>query len=213
MLRWSALALVAGSVLLGPAAADEVPDLAPMAFIRFCDTEPGECARVPPLSASLEVTPVTRAKLEAVNTTVNSRIAPEIVAADIGWRIDPARGDCNDYAVTKRHDLIADGVPPSALRLAAVKTLDGQDHLVLVVEVKDGAHLVLDNLVPEIRPLRATGYRVTKQQSGTDPRLWVEPRDRNHDPKATADLGGDGPGSRAGQPSAMPAEVGRTPQP
>ena len=211
MLRLSAAtAMAVATLVLGPAAADEVPDLAPMAFIRFCDQAPGECARVMPLSASIEITPVVRAQLNAVNATVNGRIAPESVSSDIAWRINPARGDCNDYAVTKRHDLVADGLPPSALRLVAVKTLDGQDHLVLVVWAKDGNHLVLDNLLSEIRPLRNTGYRVMKRQSGTDPRLWIEPRDRNHDPRSTADLEAGGSGSR---PGPMPADGGRKPLP
>lgn len=66
----------------------------------------------------------------------------------------------------------------------------------LVVWAKDGAQLVLDNLVSEICPLRDTGYRVMKRQSGTDPRLWIEPTDRNHDPRSIANLearGGSGP--------------------
>lgn len=213
MLRSSATFVALMATFVGPAVADEVPDLAPMAFIRFCDEAPGECARVAPLSAAVDLTPVMRAKLDAVNTTVNGRITADAMSADAAWQIDPARGDCNDYAVTKRHDLVADGLPTSALRLAAVKTLDGQDHLVLVVRVKEGADLVLDNLVPEIRPLRETGYRVMKQQSGTDPRLWIEPKERNHDSKSIADLGAAGSRSRVRPAPSVPADGGRKPLP
>ena len=37
------------------------------------------------------------------------------------WRLYPRRGNCNDYAVTKRHALLAQGIPSSALLLARTR--------------------------------------------------------------------------------------------
>jgi predicted transglutaminase-like cysteine proteinase len=45
----------------------------------------------------------------------------------------PSSGDCNDYAVTRRHDLIARGWPARSLLLAEVITSWGEHHLVVVV--------------------------------------------------------------------------------
>jgi predicted transglutaminase-like cysteine proteinase len=42
-----------------------------------------------------------------------------------GWSIAPDIGDCNDYAVTKRHKLVARGLPSNALRLSVVRTASG----------------------------------------------------------------------------------------
>ena len=53
------------------------------------------------------------------------------------WTIAPHEGDCNDYAVTKRHQLLEKGLPSSALRLSVTKTVTlGVGHLVLVVSTK-----------------------------------------------------------------------------
>ena len=47
-----------------------------------------------------------------VNIAINARIAPEANQQGLAgerWLIDPDRGDCNDYAVTKRHELVTRG--------------------------------------------------------------------------------------------------------
>jgi predicted transglutaminase-like cysteine proteinase len=88
-----------------------------------------------------------------------------------GWTIAPTRGDCNDYAVTKRHILLEDGLPSAALRLSVIKTASGEGHLVLVVSATKG-DLVMDNLTEEIRPWQSTEYHWLKIQSAKDPRYW-----------------------------------------
>ncbi len=42
------------------------------------------------------------------------------------------RGNCHDYAVTKRHELIRQGWPAASLRLAVAYTPSGIGHLVVV---------------------------------------------------------------------------------
>jgi predicted transglutaminase-like cysteine proteinase len=63
----------------------------------------------------LKLTPQRAQELIAVNDRVNSAIKPERNDAGIAgerWILVPSSGDCNDYAVTKRHELIARGGPP-----------------------------------------------------------------------------------------------------
>ncbi len=81
--------------------------------------------------------------------------------------------DCNDYAVTKRHELLESGLPSKALRLSVVKTASGIGHLVLVVATTKG-DLVLDNLTEVIRPWQNTDYHWLKIQSATDSKYWYE---------------------------------------
>ncbi len=50
----------------------------------------------------------------------------------------PASGDCNDYAVIKRHELIARGWPARAVLLSEVVTNWGEHHLVVVVRTFSG---------------------------------------------------------------------------
>jgi predicted transglutaminase-like cysteine proteinase len=69
-------------------------------------------------------------------------------------------GDCNDCAVTKRHQLLESGLPSKALRLS-VKTAAGIGHLVLVVVTTKG-DIVVDDLTEVIRPWRSTDYHWLK---------------------------------------------------
>src|SRR5260370_2026155 len=82
-------------------------------------------------------------------------------------------GDCNDYDVTKRHELIEKGLPSKALRLAVVRTASGVGHLVLVVVTTKG-DIVMDDLTEAIRPRQSTDYHWLKIQSATDSKFWHE---------------------------------------
>jgi len=74
--------------------------------------------------------------------------------------IGQGRGDCEDFAIAKYFSLTNLGIPISKLRLVYVRALqnglDGpvqQAHMVLVYYATPNADpLVLDNLIPEIRP-------------------------------------------------------------
>jgi predicted transglutaminase-like cysteine proteinase len=58
------------------------------------------------------------ADLKEVNQTVNRNIIAERnkrSLAEETWLINPDRGDCNDYAVSKRHELLDRGWPARAL--------------------------------------------------------------------------------------------------
>jgi len=66
-------------------------------------------------------------------------------------------GDCEDYSIGKYFTLIALGVPIDRLKITYVKARDpnpiNQAHMVLTYyPTPDAVPLVLDNLIPEIRP-------------------------------------------------------------
>ncbi len=88
------------------------------------------------------------------------------------WVVAPVAGDCHDYAVTKRHDLLAKGWPAHALLLAEVVTSWGEHHLVLVVRTLEG-DFVADNLAPDVRPLSRTSYVWVRVQTPNNPMLWA----------------------------------------
>jgi predicted transglutaminase-like cysteine proteinase len=80
-------------------------------------------------------------------------------------------GDCEDYALEKRRQLVAAGVPASALSLAVAVTARGESHAVLMVSLKSG-DWVLDNLTPWATPWEDLNYRwVQRQVPGTA--LWT----------------------------------------
>jgi predicted transglutaminase-like cysteine proteinase len=143
-------------------------ELAPLAFVRFCMDYADQCRADAP-GETIALTASARETLAGVNASVNQRIRSNPAAAR--WRIDPAAGNCNDYVVTKRHDLIARGFPASALLMSVVRTPSGEGHLVLIARTDHG-DLVLDNLNPEIVARERTAYRWLKRQSAADARFW-----------------------------------------
>ena len=164
---------------LGPLVpiAEAAPTLAPFQHVRFCLHYPADCKSDPTDTAAIELTAQNFELLSRVNLGVNAAILPERKNSEVerknGWTIAPSVGDCNDYAVTKRHELLESGLPASALRLAVVKTSLGIGHLVLVVATTR-SNLVLDNLTDTIRPWQSTDYHWLKIQSSSDARFWYE---------------------------------------
>ncbi|MCK1328804.1 MULTISPECIES: transglutaminase-like cysteine peptidase [unclassified Bradyrhizobium] len=115
------------------------------------------------------------ADLREINRTINLAIAPmrnERGLAGEEWVINPARGDCNDYAVSKRHELLQRGWPARVLLLSEVVVDSGEHHLVLLVRTESG-DVVLDNLTPQIVPWSRTPYRWVRVQSPGRDGLWA----------------------------------------
>lgn len=169
-----ALVMASGASALpsAPALRDGPYTLAPLAFARFCLDYPRECEKTGgPVRVRLTLGGF--AELRRVNRAVNASLRPRAARSPLAlWRLGARAGDCNDYAVQKRHELIARGWPLQTLSLAAVKTRRGESHLVLTVRT-DRGDLVLDNLRPNVVAWRQTGYVWIARQSGPDPLFWV----------------------------------------
>ena len=156
------------------------PTLSPFQHVRFCLRYPADCKSDPTEITTVDLTAETLETIHRVNRDVNASIMPvgkSTAIADGGWTVSPASGDCNDYAVTKRHELMRSGFPAKAVRLAVVKTTSGIGHLVLVVSTNKG-DLVLDNLSETIQPWQFTKYQWLKIQSASDARFWFEIKPR-----------------------------------
>jgi predicted transglutaminase-like cysteine proteinase len=152
------------------------PVLPPMAHTLFCLRYPNEChvRKIVFRGGAFKLTGERRAELEHVNAEVNRSIIPKRDTGWLqgeGWLISPKSGDCNDYAVTKRHDLIALGWPERVLLLSEVVTPWGEHHLVLVVRTSEG-DLVADNLNPNIRSWSKAPYQWVRIQSPGSPQSW-----------------------------------------
>lgn len=80
--------------------------------------------------------------------------------------------DCEDFALEKRHALIAAGIPETALYLAVVFSPRTSLHAVLVVATDKG-DLVLDNLNDWIVAHQETGYTWIKVQSTSSLLDWA----------------------------------------
>jgi predicted transglutaminase-like cysteine proteinase len=152
--------------------------LAPMGHTIFCQANPIECSEMPGDSAfSTTSSRDLHRVLDIVNRQVNSAIMPIPMSflkfEEDRWLLSPLFGNCKDFAVSKRHQLLRMGWPSSALLLAEVTVRNGEHHLVLVATVR-GESFVLDNLEPYIVPLTsARDYQWKRIESPRNSRSWV----------------------------------------
>lgn len=154
------------------------PALAPIAHTRFCLQYPADCAdqsvdfrhRNVPWSEERWI------ELNAVNRAVNREIIPDRNPGGVStehWQVSPRTGECHDYAVTKRHKLLARRWPASSVLLSEVVVPSGECHLLLLVRMA-GVDLVLDNLSDDIRLVGQTPYRWVQVESPHDPKDWFK---------------------------------------
>ena len=155
-------------LLFGAPQAAVASSKAPLGYQLMCLKTPQECKGGG--KAVVTGTQQLMATIHKVNARVNRSIAPRADGAVDSWGAKGSSGDCEDYVLAKRRALIQAGISPSALRIAYVKTRDGEGHAILVVKT-DRGEFVLDNLNGKVRPLSQSGYRVVSM-SGADPRKW-----------------------------------------
>jgi len=185
-LAGAAVAALLGGCAATPAAMPSVgfaiPDESrvaaqPAGFVSFCERFADQCRATPGGSPRIALTPQTWLLLNAVNLRINDSIWPEDDFKHYGraeyWTIPTdGYGDCDDYAVTKRHDLLQAGLPAQALRLAVVDSEASGRHAVLTVATDKG-DFVLDNLTSDIKSWRATNYIWIERQDAANPMKWV----------------------------------------
>jgi predicted transglutaminase-like cysteine proteinase len=153
----------------------DAPALPPVAHSRFCLQYPADCEiRRIFKHRDISLTSARWDELAQVNRDVNRAIIPQRNLGGVlteEWLLAPKTGDCNDYAVTKRHQLLERGWPSRALILSEVVTGWGEHHLVLVVRMREG-DFVLDSLSPNILPAASVRYRWVRAQSPANPKFW-----------------------------------------
>lgn len=161
------------------------PAIPPAGFLGFCAKHLPECLGRPREISAIELTESTRQTLEAVQARINAAITPREDPAHVWDYSTDGTGDCNKYALTKRRELIAQGLPREALLLATAKTERGEGHLVLVVRTDQG-DLVLDNRVAHVVVWSQLPYDWISIQSQQSPVRWVSILGQ---PITTADAG------------------------
>ncbi|WIJ23923.1 transglutaminase-like cysteine peptidase [Devosia sp. RR2S18] len=144
--------------------------LTPFAMQVFCAKNRNQCTGGSGEAGQVRMTQDVLAVLQQVNIHVNATIKPRNDVRD-SWQVNPQYGDCEDYVLTKRAQLIRQGLPSGALRIAYTHTRGGQAHAVLVVKTTKGDY-VLDNLTNSIKSLAASGYRI-RTMSSPNPTRWV----------------------------------------
>jgi predicted transglutaminase-like cysteine proteinase len=149
----------------------------PYAFWRFCDEFPADCTKRRTVDARYDVTHERMEELDDINRYVNRTIEPvtdlELYGVSDYWTLPQSgKGDCEDYALLKRHMLIEAGWPASALLVTVVRDEKMEGHAVLTARTSRGDFL-LDNKSDDIKLWNKTNYLFVMRQSYLDPRAWV----------------------------------------
>ncbi|WDR05497.1 transglutaminase-like cysteine peptidase [Devosia rhodophyticola] len=149
----------------------------PVGAAEFCRTHPSECQ---PNSQVVAVEALTEARwnqLLAINALYNESVVAvtdqDLYQVAEFWTYPNGYGDCEDYALAKRRDLINAGWPASTLLIAVVRQTNGEGHAVLMART-DRGDLVLDNLDGTINVWNHTPYKFIKRQSQANPGQWVD---------------------------------------
>jgi predicted transglutaminase-like cysteine proteinase len=161
----------------------------PVGHAEFCRSRPAECRANGQIVDVMPLNDQLWSQLLQVNANWNAAVTPvsdaDLYRVDEFWTYPNGYGDCEDYALAKRRDLINAGWPASVLLLAVVKQANGEGHAVLLVRT-DRGDLVLDNQVGSVELWSNTDYRFIKRQSQADAGKWVDMIDQRGVVTATA---------------------------
>ncbi|MFA5901370.1 MAG: transglutaminase-like cysteine peptidase [Hyphomicrobium sp.] len=164
------------------------PAQPPHGFVRFCEANPEECTSDHGQESRFDATAERLKELDEINRTINTKVAPatdlEVYGVNEYWTLPRTRGDCEDYALLKRHTLIAKGWPVSALLMTVVRDEKGEGHAVLTARTVQG-DFILDNKFEDVRSWNQTPYQYVMRQSYLNPKVWVA-LDTRQGPLATA---------------------------
>lgn len=154
------------------------PTSIPVGAADFCHRRAAECAPYKHPIAAETLTDARWMELLQVNASVNTNIKPmsdmELYGVEEFWTYPTSGyGDCEDYALEKRRQLMELGWAPSTLLIAVVRQANGEGHAVLMVRT-DRGDLVLDNQAGEVRLWNETPYRYLKRQSQLSFAQWVD---------------------------------------
>jgi predicted transglutaminase-like cysteine proteinase len=147
----------------------------PVGYVQFCQSYPTDCRPEKDIDQVVTLTQAVWNQLNQINTAVNTAVLPatdmEIYGVLEHWDYPKLAGDCEDYVLEKRRDLIQSGWPESALLITVVRDETGSGHAVLTVRTNRG-DVVLDNKTDKILVWADTPYSYLKRQSTRDPNAW-----------------------------------------
>ncbi|ATU93378.1 transglutaminase [Phyllobacterium zundukense] len=148
----------------------------PIGHYEFCKRQPDECSirsrNVMPEKMNHDFWQL----IVNVNSNDNQKIKPltdmEIYGVEENWAYPDKVGDCEDYVLLKRRDLMQAGISPANLLITVVRKPDGEGHAVLTVRTDKG-DFILDNLVDGVKNWSETEYTYLKRQATNNTGRWV----------------------------------------
>ncbi len=149
---------------------------APAGFVDFCARNVSDCDQVIKATPPVQLTNARWQELNKVNVSLNKTIHAETDEANYQrveyWSYaENGAGDCEDYALTKRRALIAQGWPPGTLSLATARNERDELHAVLIA-MTDHGDFVLDNATNFVELWNERPYQWVSLQEPDMPLVW-----------------------------------------
>jgi predicted transglutaminase-like cysteine proteinase len=152
------------------------PTTVPIGHSEFCKSHTDECGQNAKVSEVMVLTEDRWQQLVDTNNRMNTEIVPitdeDLYKVGELWTYPDGYGDCEDYVLAKRRELITEGWDASTLLMAVVRERNGAGHAVLMVRT-DRGDLVLDNQDGMVRLWNETPYQFIKRQSQANAGEWV----------------------------------------
>ena len=165
----------------------------PRGYVEFCRSHPRDCAAARTRPVLMKMSRSRWNELNAINSNVNHVVQPttdlQLHGRNEVWSYPKDYGDCEDYVLLKRKQLIQKGWPKNTLLITVLRDENNDGHAVLTV-VTDMGDLILDNKVGLIRPWSDTPYTYYLRQSRSDPRKWVNLSTTDLGTRPTATIAG-----------------------
>jgi predicted transglutaminase-like cysteine proteinase len=161
----------------------------PVGHYELCKRSPVECSEKTASKAPVELTRSLWKAMIAVNDKVNAAVAPrtdmEMWGQEEVWSYpDSGAGDCEDYALEKRRQLMELGVAAGNLLITVVRQPNGEGHAVLTVRTSLGEY-ILDNLDTRVLAWNETEYTYLKRQAERNSGVWIAINDGRADAVAS----------------------------
>ncbi|MCV2878813.1 transglutaminase-like cysteine peptidase [Sedimentimonas flavescens] len=115
--------------------------------------------------------------IKAVNSQVNRAVRSIDDKRQYGvaenWALPTKRGgDCEDFALLKKYELIRRGIDPQRLLIATALDRKRNPHAVLIYRSDQGDY-VLDNLTSQVKTWKSTRYFFLRMQDPAKPSRWM----------------------------------------
>ena len=148
----------------------------PIGHYEFCQQYADECNVRTKVGAAPRLTAAGWSAVEAINIIVNTTITPmtdmEVYGREEVWAYPVDAGDCEDFALLKRKQLLQRGFSPADVLMTVVRKPDGEGHAVLTLRTAQGDY-ILDNLDSQIKLWSDTPYTYLKRQASFNTGRWV----------------------------------------
>ncbi|SIN96266.1 transglutaminase-like cysteine peptidase [Vannielia litorea] len=159
--------LAAGTYMVGARSAP-----APSGARSLCSQYAWACAAQSGPGRPSELALVRRVNL-AINASTRTISDKSQYAREEHWALPTRKGgDCEDFALIKKRELIRSGVAPSRLLIATALDNQRRSHAVLIYR-SAGGDVVLDNQTNKMLGWRETGYIFLRMQDPDNPARWV----------------------------------------